>query len=145
MKDSKKKALTLKTLNKSNVWETDVTEVLNMLKQAEKDADMSENIRHYITVIKGAYDMEEVVNEHPRIIEKFEERGYTIGEIKTGENTRSKWALKKRPIMRVNDLTYENITHITAESLLKFLIVTSVADGILFHRASKTSYRKDSM
>lgn len=121
MKDSKKKALTLKTLNKSNVWETDVTEVLNMLKQAEKDADMSENIRHYITVIKGAYDMEEVVNEHPRIIEKFEERGYTIGEIKTGENTRSKWALKKRPIMRVNDLTYENITHITAEKLVEVL------------------------
>ena len=121
MKDNKKKALTLKTLNKSNVWETDVTEVLNMLKQAEKDADMTENIRHYITVIKGAYDMEEVVNEHPRIMEKYEERGYTIGEIKTGENTRSKWALKKRPIMRVNDLTYENITHITAEKMVEVL------------------------
>lgn len=121
MKDNKKKALTLKTLNKSNVWETEVTEVFIMLKQAEKDADMSENIRHYITVLKSAYDMEEVVLENPRLIEKYEERGYTIGEIRTGENTRSKWALKKRPIMRVNDLTYENITHITAEKLVEVL------------------------
>ena len=121
MKESKKKALNLKTLTKSNVWETEVTEVFNMLKQAEKDADMSENIRHYITVIKSAYDMEEIVNEHPRIIEKYEERGYTIGEIRTGETTRSKWALKKRPIMRVNDLTYENITHISAEKLVEVL------------------------
>ena len=121
MKEDKKKALTLKTLNKSNVWDTVVTEVFDMLKAAEKDADMLENIRHYITVIKCAYDMEEVVNEHPRIIEKYQERGYTIGEIRTGENTRSKWALKKRPIMRVNDLTYENITHITAEKLIEVL------------------------
>lgn len=121
MKEDKKKALTLKTLNKSNVWDTEVTEVFDMLKQAEKDADMSENIRHYITVIKGAYDMEEVVSEQPRVIEKYEERGYTIGEIKTGENIHTKWAMKKRPIMRVNDLTYENITHITAEKLVEVL------------------------
>ncbi len=121
MKDNKKKSLTLKTLTKSNVWETDVTEILNMLKQAEKDADMSENIRHYITVIKGAYDMEEVVIDNPRVIQKYEERGYVIGEIRTSENTRSKWALKKRPIMRVNDLTYENITHISAEKLVEVL------------------------
>lgn len=121
MKDNKKKSLTLKTLNKSNVWETDVNEVLCMLKQAEKDADMSENIRHYITVIKGAYDMEEVVTDHPKVIEKYEERGYTIGEIRTSESARSKWALKKRPIMRVNDLTYENITHISAEKLVEVL------------------------
>ena len=121
MKDNKKKALTLKTLTKSNVWDTEVSEVFNMLKQAEKDADMSENIRHYITVIKCAYDMEEVVSEHPRVIQKYEERGYTIGEIRNGENSRSKWALKKRPIMRVNDLTYENITHITAAKLVEVL------------------------
>lgn len=121
MKEMKKKALTLKTLNKSNVWDTDVTEILDMLKQAEKDADMLENIRHYIAVIKGAYDMEEVVTDHPRIIQKYEERGFTIGEIRTGESTRTKWAFKKRPIMRVNDLTYENIRHITAEKLVEVL------------------------
>lgn len=121
MNDNKKKALTLKTLNKSNVWDTVVTEILDMLRQAEKDADMLENIRHYITVIKSAYDMEEIVTDHPRVIQKYEERGYTIGEIRTGENTRTKWAMKKRPIMRVNDLTYENITHITAEKLIEVL------------------------
>ena len=32
-----------------------------------------------------------------------------------------KWAIKKRPIMRVTDLTYENIRHISAAKLIEVL------------------------
>ena len=121
MKELNKKALTLKTLTKSNVWDTDVTEIINMFKQAEKDADMLDNVRHYISVIKLAYDMEEVVTEHPCVSQKYSDRGFTIAEIRTGENVKNRWALKKRQIMRVNDLTYENIRHISAEKLVEVL------------------------
>ena len=45
MKD--KKALTLKTLNKSNVWELQENDIFRLWEAGEKDADLKDNIRHY--------------------------------------------------------------------------------------------------
>ena len=52
MKDTDKKSLTLKTLNKSNVWDIQENDVFRMLTAAEKDADIKDNIRHYLDIIK---------------------------------------------------------------------------------------------
>ena len=54
------KALTLKTLTKSNVWELQENDILHMWESAERDADLKDNMRHYIDVIKSAFDMEEM-------------------------------------------------------------------------------------
>lgn len=115
------KALTLKTLTKSNVWELQENDILHMWESAERDADLKDNMRHYIDVIKSAFDMEEMKISKPEVISKYEVRGYKIGTIRLDENNKSKWAIKKRPIARVTDLTYENIHHITAEKLLEVL------------------------
>ncbi len=115
------KALTLKTLTKSNVWELQENDILHMWESAERDADLKDNMRHYIDVIKSAFDMEEMKISKPEVISKYEARGYKIGTIRLDENNKSKWAIKKRPIARVTDLTYENIHHITAEKLLEVL------------------------
>lgn len=37
------------------------------------------------------------------------------------ESTKVLWAIRKRPILRVTDLTYENIRHITASKLVEVL------------------------
>ena len=60
MKSTDNKSLTLKTLNKSNVWDVQENDVFRMLEAAEKDADIKENLRHYIDIIKSAFDMEEI-------------------------------------------------------------------------------------
>ncbi len=121
MKQIDNKALTLKTLNKSNVWDLQENDVFRLWEAAEKDADIKDNARHYIGIIKSAFDMEEVKLDKPEIIKKYEARDFKIGILKTDESTKVKWAIKKRPIMRVTDLTYENIHHISTAKLLEVI------------------------
>lgn len=121
MKDIEKKSLTLKTINKSNVWDIQENDVFRLLESAEKDADFKDNIRHYIDIIKSAFEIEEITIDRPEIVKKYEDRGFKIGTIRIDENEKTKVGVKKRPISRVTDLTYENIRHISADKLLEVL------------------------
>ncbi len=121
MKSIDKKSLTLKTLNKSNIWDVQESDIFRMLEAAEKDADIKENYRHYIDIIKSAFDMEDIKVDRPEVIRKYEDRGYKVGPVRTTDGQEGKVAIKKRPIMRVTDLTYENIRHITAEKLMEVI------------------------
>ena len=121
MKETNIKALTLKTLNKSNIWDTQENDIFRMWEAAEKDADLKDNMRHYMDIIRSAYDAEEVIIDKPEIIKKYEKRGFKIGQLKVDEGTKLKWAIKKHPISRVTDLTYENIRHISAAKLVEVL------------------------
>ena len=116
-----KKALTLKTLTKSSVWDVQENDIFRMFEAAEKDADLKENFRHYLDIIRSAFEMEEVKIDKPEVIKKYEARGFKIANIKLDENTHMKLAIKKRPIMRVTDLTYENIRHISAAKLMEVI------------------------
>ena len=121
MKQTDNKALSLKTLNKSNVWDLQENDIFRLWEAAEKDADIKDNARHYIGIIKSAFDMEEVKLDKPEVVKKYEDRGFKVGVLKTDESTKIKWAIKKRPILRVTDLTYENIRHITTAKLLEVI------------------------
>ena len=116
-----KKALTLKTLTKSSVWDVQENDIFRMFEAAEKEADLKENFRHYLDIIRSAFEMEEVKIDKPEVIKKYEGRGFKIANIKLDENTQMKLAIKKRPIMRVTDLTYENIRHISAAKLMEVI------------------------
>ena len=117
----KEKSLTLKTLNKSNIWDVQENDIFRMWEAAEKDADLKDNQRHYMDVIKSAFDLEIVKIDKPEVIKKYEERGFKIGSFKIDDANKDKWAIKKRAIMRVTDLTYENIHHISARKLIEVL------------------------
>ena len=41
------KALTLKTLTKSNVWEVEENDIFRMWETAEKESDFKDNRNHY--------------------------------------------------------------------------------------------------
>jgi len=120
-KNQEQKTITLKTLNKSCVWDIQENDIFRMYEVAERDADLKENYRHYMDIVRSAFEIEEVKVDKPEVLKKYEDRGFKIGTIKLDENTRLKLALKKRPIMRVTDLTYENIRHISAAKLLEVL------------------------
>ncbi|MBQ6063795.1 MAG: hypothetical protein IJK87_09240 [Prevotella sp.] len=121
MKQKNKGFLTLKTLTKSNVWDIQENDVFRMWEAAEKDADLKDNLRHYSDIIRTAFELEEVKVDKPEVIKKYEGRGFKVGMVKLDETTKVKWAIKKRPIMRVTDLTYENIRHISAAKLLEVI------------------------
>ena len=111
------KVLTLKTLNKSNVWDIQENDVYRMWNAAEKEADLKDNVRQYVDILRSAFDIEEVKIDRPEVISKYEARGFKVGFVKIDDSTKVKWAIKKRPILRVTDLTYENIHHISAAKL----------------------------
>lgn len=115
------KALTLKTLTKSNVWDVQENDVFRMWESATKDSDFKDNRRHYIDVIRSAFEIEEVKIDRPEIIKKYEARDFKVGFLRSDDNDGTKWAIKKRPINRVTDLTYENIRHISAAKLIEVL------------------------
>lgn len=115
------KTLTLKTLTKSNVWEVQENDIFRMWEAASKDADFKDNRRHYFDVVRSAFEMEEVKIDRPEVIKKYEAREFKVGILQNDENDHTKWAIKKRPIKRVTDLTYENIRHISATTLVEVL------------------------
>lgn len=116
-----KKALTLKTLTKNNVWDVQENDIFRMLESADKDADVKDNKRHFVSIIRTAFMIEELKDDSPIMKTKYEKMGYKVGHVRINENAKSVWAVKKRPIVRVSDLTYENIHHITAAKLIEVL------------------------
>ena len=120
MKQSSDKTLTLKTLTKSNVWDVQENDIFRLWEGAEKDADINDNVRHYMDIIRSAFSIEEVLVDRPEVIKKYEDRGCHVGMIKV-DDVQKKYAIKKKPIPRVTDLTYENIHHITAAKLIEVL------------------------
>ena len=65
--------------------------------------------------------IEELNDETKEIKAKYEKQGYKVAQVKIDDETKIVWAVKKRPIVRVTDLTYENIRHISAAKLIEVL------------------------
>lgn len=116
-----KKALTIKSLTKSSVWDMQENDIFRMWEACEKDPEVRENVQHYQDIIRSAFIIEEVKSDSPKVREAYEKQGYKVTAVKLDENAKVIWALKKKPIMRVTDLSYENIRHITAAKLIEVL------------------------
>lgn len=114
-------SLTIKSVTKSSVWDIQENDVYRMFDAATKDAEVRENINHYINIFKSAFLFEELADDSAATKKSYEKRGYKVASIKFDEGRHYLWAIKKRPIVRVTDLTYENIRHITAAQLIEVL------------------------
>ena len=114
-------SLTIKSVTKSSVWDIQENDVFRMFDAATKDAEVRENINHYVNIFKSAFLFEELADDSAATKKSYEKRGYKVASIKFDEGRHYLWAIKKRPIVRVTDLTYENIRHITAAQLIEVL------------------------
>lgn len=115
------KSINLKTLTKSTVWDVQENDIFRMLEIADKDVELKEELRRITDIIRSAFMIEEVKDDNKLIHDKYVKQGYKIGTVKVGDDTKITWAIKKRPIVLVTDLTYENIRHITAAKLIEVL------------------------
>lgn len=93
-----KKAVTLKTLTKSNVWDIQENDVFRMWEAAEKDADLKDNLRRYTDIIRTAFEVEEVKVDKPEVIKKYEDRGFKIGSIALGAMRKLRSQLRSVPL-----------------------------------------------
>ena len=114
------KNITLKTLSKSSVWDIQENDVFRLWEAAEKDNDLKDTQRRYLDIIRSAFEVEQVKVDRSEVIDKLTDRGFKIGTLRIDDKN-EKFAIKKRPIMRVTDLTYENIGHVTATKLIEVL------------------------
>ena len=114
-------ALSLKSLTKSSVWDVQENDIFRMLEAGLKDADIKENFRHYVDIIRCAFEIVEIQEVTPAIKKAYTKQGYKVGELKMDEENKVTWGMRKKPIMRVTDLTYENIRHISAAKLIEVL------------------------
>ena len=114
-------SLSIKAITKSSVWDIQENDVFRMWEAATKDAEVKENILHYLDIFKSAFLIEEIKDDILMAKKSYEKRGFKVAQIKFDENLKFAWAIKKRPIMRVTDLTYENIRHISAAKLVEVL------------------------
>ena len=114
-------SLTIKSVTKSSVWDIQENDVYRMFDAATKDAEVKENVNHYVNIFKNAFLFEELPDDSAATKKSYEKRGYKVASIKFDEGRHYLWAIKKRPIVRVTDLTYENIRHITAAQLIEVL------------------------
>ena len=114
-------ALSLKSLTKSSVWDVQENDIFRMLEAGLKDADVKENFRHYVDLIRCAFEIVEIPEATPVIKKAYTKQGYKVGDLKMDEENKVTWGLRKKPIMRVTDLTYENIRHISAAKLIEVL------------------------
>ena len=95
------KSLSLKNLTKSTVWNIQENDVFRLWAQAERDADLKDNENHYLDIIKSAFTIEEIRVDKKEIVDKYEERGYKVGQVRLDDGVVAKWAIKKKPINRI--------------------------------------------
>lgn len=119
-KESGEEIMSIDGLTKSSVWDLQENDIIRLWQQAEKDQDIIEAGSRYMDIIRSAFEVEELKIDKPEIIKKYEARGMKVAELPYGLTTH-KWGIRKRPIMRVTDLTYENIHHISAAKLLEVI------------------------
>ena len=119
--EENRKGLTIKSLTKSSVWDIQENDVFRLWEASEKDSDLRENVRHYQDILRSAFMIEELKDDSKVMKAKYEKQGYKVAQVKIDDSVKVTWALKKRPIVRVTDLTYENIRHISAAQLVEVL------------------------
>ncbi|MBR6605037.1 MAG: hypothetical protein IKK92_04100, partial [Prevotella sp.] len=77
-----KKALTFKTLTKNNVWDIQENDIFRMLDSAEKEGEIKDNLKHYASIIRSAFNVEELKDDSAILKSKYEKLGYKVGPIK---------------------------------------------------------------
>lgn len=116
-----KKTLSLKSMTKSSVWDIQENDVFRLWEGVEKDTDARDDLRHYQDIIRSAFLIEELSDDSEINRKRYEKQGYKVGQIRVDDSSSVTWAIKKKTIVRITDLTYENIRHISAAKLVEVL------------------------
>lgn len=120
-KNEKNILLSAKTLTKSNVWYLSENDIITILENASKEIDIDTQLNKLINTIKCAFDIEEPAKDNTVMLRSLEKRGFHLAEISINSNHQLFIAIKKHSINRVTDLTYQNVSHVTAQKLLDLI------------------------
>src|SRR5574344_2571448 len=115
-----KTKLELDDLDKSNIWSITASELSQMIINAKKKDEFSENEKHYMNIIKTVFDIQYLKRDNVQKTSQLESMGYEVYST-PDENGNNAIALRKHPIKKVTDLTLENIQHLEAWEVLELI------------------------
>ena len=114
------KHLKIEDLNKGNVWSLSENDIHQMLLDGKKQENYADNEAHYMNIIRPVFDILYINRADEEKVAELEAQQYDIFSTPNeGENNAI--AIKKRQIIRVNDLTLENVAHLMPEEILNLL------------------------
>lgn len=106
-------------LNSNNIWNIDENDIATLWEQEMKEENFVSYEEKLLNVIRLAFEVVHFDNGDER-----ENAKYSNGEWTTFPRTEIKKgivAIRKRNISRLTDLSYENIKHVTAATLLELI------------------------
>ena len=106
-------------INASNIWTIGENEIVDLWEKEMKDESFPPYEDKLLNIIRLAYEVVHFDNGDER-----ENAKYTSGEWATfprSDMNKGIVAIRKRNISRLTDLSYENIKHITAATLLELI------------------------
>ena len=106
-------------LNSTNVWNVDENEIVQLWEKEMKEESFPPYEEKLLNIIRLAFEVVHYDSGDAR-----ESGRYENGEWATFARTDPKKgmvAIRRRTIMRLNDLSYENVKHITAATLLELI------------------------
>lgn len=106
-------------LNSSNVWGVDEHELADLWMEEMKEDNFSSSEDKLLNVIRLAFDVSHFNKEDERQAAKYKNGEYAI--IPRSDVRKGCVAIRKKEIRRITDLSYENIKHISAATLLELI------------------------
>lgn len=106
-------------LNSNNIWNVSEHQIAKLWEEDRKDESFRQCEDKMLNIIRLAYEVVHYNVQDEREVVKYENGEWAI--LSHVDAKRGNVALRRRQIRRITDLSYENIKHITAATLLELI------------------------
>ncbi|MBR0202567.1 MAG: hypothetical protein IKR98_05590 [Bacteroidaceae bacterium] len=119
MSANKEEALgSILDLSANSIWSADEQTIAQLWEEEKKSESFAQSEEKLLNIIRLAYEVVHFNPENEREAAKFQE-GWTI--FSRTNPAKGNVAIRKRTIRQLTDLSYENIKHISAATLLELI------------------------
>lgn len=106
-------------LNASNIWGTDVQEIVELWERDIKEDDFPMYEDKVLNMLSAAYDVFHFDPKDDRELARYSNPEFVI--LSGSAKKKGTIAIRKKQIRQISDLSYENIRHLSAAELLKLI------------------------
>lgn len=106
-------------LNANNVWGADEHELAELWEAEKKEESFSSSEDKLLNIIRLAFEVNHFNPDDEREAGKYKNGDYAL--ITRSESRKGAVAIRKKTIRQITDLSYENIKHISAATLLELI------------------------
>ena len=106
-------------INSSNIWTLDEFQLATLWEHTKAQENFASSEEKLLNTIRLAFEVVHYNAKDPREVKKYEDGKWAlVTHCKAGKGN---IALRKKVIRRLSDLSYENIKHISAATLLELI------------------------